>query len=312
MAFKRPENKIVPVDLNAVTAQDVEKKIIESVRRFATRQDNWAAADKNTSFLGHITGMGVESSNRVDITMAIERQFLTRLTRRVPAGDSGGFRLEPGELGKLTILEGEDTFAATPGLAVKMLMDLGHMPKDEGYLRDVVSFANVLVVGEGYRLEDSLRRALARSERAPDDNARADSLANVRALCEQTRGFLKNASDPAQIHRLRREASMREEAAVKELQAELEDISQKLKTLPEGAQPEAMEALRSRQTALRLRAPTANLSLQIAKKVSQDCAHWSTADEARLGQVCAALNAALACADDLLKRNPACSSATIS
>src|SRR5882724_7478463 len=144
MAFKRKETVIEAIDLNTITPDDAEKRIIAGVKKYATNETNWSNADANTPYLGHIIGMGIESSNLADITMSIERQFLTRKTTRVPLSEgSSDFRLEDGELGKLRILDGQDALAATSGLSIKMLMDLGHMPKNDGYLAKVVSFAYI-------------------------------------------------------------------------------------------------------------------------------------------------------------------------
>ena len=108
MAFTRSATTVQPVELSTLSPSEVERRIIQGVRRFATRQDNWASADKNTPFLGTITGMGIESANLVDITMFIERQFLTRKTKRVfEEGDDrdpdGGLRArtarDPGRRG---------------------------------------------------------------------------------------------------------------------------------------------------------------------------------------------------------------------
>jgi len=84
MSFKRKDAVVEASDLRQITASQAERKIIDAVRKYATRQDNWSQADKNTSFLGSVTGMGIESSNQVDIVMNIERLFLTRKTKRVP------------------------------------------------------------------------------------------------------------------------------------------------------------------------------------------------------------------------------------
>src|SRR5271169_5429166 len=135
MAFKRKETVIEATDLNTISPDDAEKRIIAGVKKYATNETTWSNADANTPYLGHIIGMGIESSNLADITMSIERQFLTKKTARVPVAEgSSEFRLEYGELGKLRILDGQDSLAATPGLSLKMLMDLGHMPKGEAYL----------------------------------------------------------------------------------------------------------------------------------------------------------------------------------
>src|SRR5687768_2725300 len=122
MAFKRKETVIEAVDLNAISPDEAERKIIAGVKKYATNEANYSKADANTPYLGHVIGMGIESSNLADITMSIERQFLTTLTKRVPVSEgSSEFKLEPGELGKLRILEGQDALAATPGLSIKML-----------------------------------------------------------------------------------------------------------------------------------------------------------------------------------------------
>src|SRR5207248_302905 len=121
MAFKRKETVVEATDLNTISADEAEKRIIAGVKKYATNEANFSAADANTPYLGHIIGMGIESSNLADITMSIERQFLTKMTTRVPVTDgSADFRLEAGELGKLRILDGQDALAATPGLSLKM------------------------------------------------------------------------------------------------------------------------------------------------------------------------------------------------
>jgi hypothetical protein len=132
MAFMRKQAVIEATDITTISPKKTEKKITAGVKKYATNEANYAKADGNTPYLGHIVGMGIESSNLADITMSIERQFLTKLTTKVPVSEgSGDYKLVPGELGKLRILDGQDALAATPGLSVKMLMDLGHMPKNE-------------------------------------------------------------------------------------------------------------------------------------------------------------------------------------
>jgi hypothetical protein len=270
MAFKRTETAIEPMDLTAATAAVVERRIIDGVRRYATHQDNWTRADKNTPFLGQITGMGIESANLVDITMSIERQFLTRKTKRVPVGTEGSaFRLEDGDLGKLTILEGQDTYAATPGLAVKMLMDLGHMKRDDKYLEDVVSFAYVVVVGEAYRLNETVRKTMRKLGSANEPAARQEILANLKALIDQARGYAEALADPAAVVRARREAYNREREDVAGLETQLAAVSEKLKQVALSDDTGATDKLRAEQTSLRLRLNTNRVRLRVAEEVSK-------------------------------------------
>ena len=142
MAFMRKQAVIEALDINTITPDDAEKRITAGVKKYATNEVNFAAADANTPYLGHIVGMGIESSNLADITMSIERQFLTKMTTKTPVAEgSAEYKLTVGELGKLRILDGQDALAATPGLSVKMLMDLGHMAANAAYLEKVMSFA---------------------------------------------------------------------------------------------------------------------------------------------------------------------------
>jgi hypothetical protein len=270
MAFKRTETAVPAVDLKTLTPEQAEKRIVEGVRKYATNHDTWTKADKNTPFLGSITGMGIESANLVDITMSIERQFLTRKTRRVPI-EAGGtaFRLEDGELGPLMILEGQDAFAATPGLAVRMLMDLGHMQRDEEYLKDVVSFAYVVVVGEAHRLNETLRKTVRKLGSAADPAARQEIVANLRALADQARSYSDALVNPASVVSARREAYGREKGEVEELEAQLTEVTAKLKVVAVSDDTGASDKLRSQQTSLRLKLNANRARLRVAEEVAR-------------------------------------------
>ncbi len=199
MAFKRKEATIEATDLNTITPEEAEKRIIAGVKKYATNEGNWSKADANTPFLGHIIGMGIESSNLADITMSIERQFLTKKTKRVPVSEgSAEFKLEDGELGKLRILDGQDATAATPGLSIKMLMDLGHMPKDDAYLGKVVSFAYIAAVGDGYKLNDALRKVLAKMDKLSGPE-REEAALNLKSMVEQAKTYSAQLAEPAAL-----------------------------------------------------------------------------------------------------------------
>ena len=291
MSFKRKESAVQAVDLHTLTPADVERRIIDAVRKYATRQDHWSTADKNTSFLGSVTGMGIESSNQVDIVMNIERLFLTRKTKRVPINGGPEFRLEDGELGKLVILDGQDIFSATPGLAVKMLMDYGHMPKDERYLVDVVSFAYVVVIGATYRHNDLLLKTLSKAERAQDTASRRDAAANLRALVEQAKEALASLSDPRELARVRREAFDKEKAEFDAVQREAAQIAEKIKELSASPEAATLDSLRSKQAELRLRLDSKRLMLRVTEKVASECGVRSAIEEAKVRDAAAVLSA---------------------
>jgi hypothetical protein len=270
MAFKRSENTVEPLDLTRAKPAEVERRILDGVRRYANNTENWSRADKNTPFLGTIIGMGIESANLVDITMSIERQFLTRKTKRVPVGEDGSaFRLEDGELGKLVILEGQDACAATPGLAVQMLMAHGHMPVDEGYLKDTVSFPYVVIIGEGYRLMDSLRKLLGKLDKIQDPQSRAEAVSNLSALVEQAKGYIAALADPMDLARQRREAFAKEKAQIVELERDLEEIAGRLAEVSATSDTAALEQLRARQVAMKLRLNTSRVKLRVSEEVAR-------------------------------------------
>jgi len=286
MAFKRTETLIDPMDLSEARPAEVERRIRDSVRKYATNQENWENADKNTPFLGHLIGMGIESANLVDISMAIERQFLTRKTKRVPASEDGSaFRLEDGEgpAGKLLILEGQDAYAATPGLAVKMLMDCGHMATDADYLKDVVSFPYVVVIGEGYRLYDAIRKLLGRIEKIEDPRNRAEAISNLKALFDQAREYAATVQDPATLARSRREAYEKEKAQVVAIEEELARVTGELsEALSSSDAAAAAEQLRGKQVALRLRLNTGRLKLRVAEEVARHSGLRNLVEEAKI------------------------------
>ncbi len=268
MAFKRRETTVEAVDINTVTPKDAEKGIIAGVRKYATNEANWSSADANTPYLGSIIGMGIESSNLADITMSIERQFLSRKTKRVPIDEAGTeFRLEDGELGKLRILEGQDALAATPGLSVKMLMDLGHMPADAAYLQTVASFATITALGDGYKLNESLKKNLARIEKLAGAE-RGDAVANLRSLESQARTFDGLIADPAALAASRQKTLAQDQASTQALQDELGVANEKLKGVTASDDASRVSALRNEAAEIKTR-----LKLMQAKlRVSQESA----------------------------------------
>ena len=285
MAFKRNEASVQAVDLNELTPDQAEKKIIDAVRKYATRQDNWEKADKNTSFLGNVTGMGIESSNHVDIVMNIERLFLTRKTKRVPINGGPEFRLEDGELGKLVILDGQDIFSATPGLALKMLMDYGHMSRNEKYLEDVVSFAYVVVIGATCRLNDSLLKNLAKLEKIEDVDSRREAVQNIKKLLDQAKTTLGTLKDPQELARSRQEAYANEKRDYDAVHAEADRLAERLKELSSTADTAALDQLRSKQAELRLRLDSKKLMLRVTEKVAESCGSRSPIEEAKVQEV---------------------------
>jgi hypothetical protein len=227
--------------------------------------------------------MGIESSNLADITMSIERQFLSKRTKRVALPD-GTARLEEGDLGPLRILSGQDATAATPGLAVKMLMEHGHMKTDEAYLKGVVSFGHIIAVGDGYRLNDSVQKVLSKAEAGG-----GDASANLKALGEQARSYAALLADPEALARARREAFEKEKAQIEELRKELDAANRGLKELEAQPNEQAMVTLRSKQAELNTRHKAAAARLRVAEEVARGVAKRGPAEQERIEKVRQAL-----------------------
>jgi hypothetical protein len=291
MGFARKEATIEAIPLEQLSPSDVEKKIIEGVKRYATKNENWARATKNTPFLGQIIGMGIESANLVDITMSIERQFLTRKTKKVPINVEGNeFRLEDGEIGKLMILEGQDTFAATPGLAVKMLMELGHLPTDSSYLEDVMSFAYIVIVGEGYRLNDSLMKLSLRIDKAPDENTKAEWLQSLREQIRIAREYVGTVGDPARLAKTRMQAYEEEKERYESLCKEIQTMGDRTVSMNDSER----EVFKSKLAALKLRSNKNRMILRVVESVAKDCGHRSLLEENEVQKIKAKLESTLA------------------
>lgn len=285
MAFKRKETVVEATDLNTITAAEAEKRIIAGVRKYATHEANWSKADANTPFLGHIIGMGIESSNLADITMSIERQYLTRMTKRVPvAPDSTEFRLEEGELGKLRILDGQDALAATPGLSVKMLMDLGHMPVDAAYLETVVSFAYIAVLGDGWKLNEALRKAMARLEKLVPPE-RDEALANLKTLVAQAKSYEALLADPTILAAARRKSYEADKTAHDALANELLMATEKVAGATAANDSARLAAVRAEEAEIRTRLKMSLAKLRVSAEVAAQAGRRSPVESAKVEEV---------------------------
>jgi hypothetical protein len=228
--------------------------------------------------------MGIESSNLADITMSIERQFLTKKTKRVPLSEgSAEFRLEDGELGKLRILDGQDALAATAGLSIKMLMDLGHMNADAGYLDKVVSFTHVALIGDGYKLNDALKKTVARVEKLAGAE-REDALANLKSLILQAKAYLGQLADPAKLADARKKVYDGDKATCDALASELKVAEDKLKGLG-SADPARSAAVQSEIAEIKTRLKLSSAKLRVSSEAVNDAGRPSAAATAKIEEI---------------------------
>ena len=279
MAFMRKQAVVEAVDVNTLTPEDTEKRITAGVKKYATNEANYAAADANTPYLGHIVGMGIESSNLADITMSIERQFLTKMTTKTqnPSGSAAEYTLTAGELGKLRILDGQDALAATPGLSVKMLMDLGHMPKNDGYLEKVMSFAYVMATGDGWKMADALKKMAGKAEK----------------LAGAERG------DASKLAASKTKAYTNDKGGFDALTSELNLTLDKIKGVSAGGDAAALAKLRSEEAEIRTRLKMSAAKLRVSQEVSEAAGKRRAIEDTKVAAVRAAISEAAALAEKL-------------
>lgn len=299
MAFKRKETVVEATDLNTISADEAEKRIIAGVKKYATNEANFSKADANTPYLGHVIGMGIESSNLADITMSIERQFLTKMTTRTPVdGGSGEYKLTAGELGKLRILEGQDALAATPGLSIKMLMDAGHMPKNDEYLKKVVSFAYIAALGDGWRMNDSLKKLVAKIERLSGPE-REEAVSNLKTMVEQAKTYDSQLADAAVLAAARRKTFENDKAAHDALSRELDVTLDKIKGASASNDASLLAKLRSEEAEIRTRLKMAAAKLRVSQEVAEQAGNRKPVEQQKVDELRKALAETIAAAGKL-------------
>ncbi|MDX6770907.1 MAG: hypothetical protein SF051_15340 [Elusimicrobiota bacterium] len=299
MAFMRKQATVEATDLNTITPQDAEARITAGVKKYATNEANFAKADGNTPYLGSIVGMGIESSNLADITMSIERQFLTKMTTKVPLAEgSAEFKLAPGELGKLRILDGQDALAATPGLSVKMLMDAGHMPKNDAYLEGVVSFAYIMACGDGWKMADALKKMAAKAEKLSGAE-RAEAAANLKTLAAQAKDYDATLADAAKLAASKLKTFNNDKAAFDALSSELNMTLEKIKGLSAGGDAAALAKLRTEEAEIRTRLKMSAAKLRVSQEVAEAAGKRRPVDQQKVDAVRAALQEAVSAAEKI-------------
>jgi len=299
MAFMRKQAVVEALDINTITPDDAEKRITAGVKKYATNEANFAAADANTPYLGHIVGMGIESSNLADITMSIERQFLTKMTTKVPLSEgSAEFKLTAGELGKLRILDGQDALAATPGLSVKMLMDLGHMNKNDAYLEGVMSFAYVMACGDGWKMADALKKMAGKAEKLAGSE-RAEALANLKTLIAQAKDYDGLLADASKLAASKSKAYQNDKGGFDALNSELGLTLDKIKGVSAGGDAAALAKLRGEEAEIRTRLKMSAAKLRVSQEISEAAGKRRAIEDKKVAEVRAALSAAVSSAEKL-------------
>ncbi|MBI5247062.1 MAG: hypothetical protein HY923_07760 [Elusimicrobia bacterium] len=299
MAFMRKQAVVEALDINTITPDDAEKRITAGVKKYATNEANFASADANTPYLGHIVGMGIESSNLADITMSIERQFLTKMTTKTPVTEgSSEYKLTAGELGKLRILDGQDALAATPGLSVKMLMDLGHMAKNDAYLEKVMSFAYVMATGDGWKMADALKKMAGKAEKLAGAE-RSEALANLKTLISQAKDYDALLADSSKLAASKQKAYVNDKGGFDALSSELNLTLDKIKGASTGGDAATLAKLRGEEAEIRTRLKMSAAKLRVSQEVSDAAGKRRAIEDKKVAEVRAALQSSVSAAEKL-------------
>mgnify|MGYP001610994395 CR=1 FL=1 len=299
MAFMRKQAVIEAIDLNTITPEDAEQRITAGVKKYATNEANYAAADANTPYLGHVVGMGIESSNLADITMSIERQFLTKMTTKVPLAEgSAEFKLAAGELGKLRILDGQDALAATPGLSVKMLMDLGHMAPSAPYLDKVMSFAYVMACGDAWKMADALKKMAAKAEKLAGTE-RDEAVANLKTLAAQAKEYDATLADASKLAASKGKSYQNDKGGYDALTGELNITLDRIKGLSSGGDGAALAKMRGEEAEIRTRLKMSAAKLRVSQEVAEAAGKRRVVEDKKVAEVRAALKEAASVAEKL-------------
>ncbi|MEK7232406.1 MAG: hypothetical protein AAB268_01210 [Elusimicrobiota bacterium] len=299
MAFMRKQSVVEAVDVSTLTAEEAEKRITAGVKKYATNEANYAVADANTPYLGHIVGMGIESSNLADITMSIERQFLTKMTTKVPLSEgSSEYKFKAGELGKLRILDGQDALAATPGLSVKMLMDLGHLPRNDAYLEKVMSFAYVMATGDGWKMADALKKMAGKADKLAGAE-RGEAIVNMKTLVAQAKDYDLLLADAAKLAASKAKAYANDKGGFDALTSELNLTLDKIKGVSSDGDAAALAKLRGEEAEIRTRLKMSAAKLRVSQEVSEAAGKRRSIEGKKVDEVRAALQEAVTLAEKL-------------
>ncbi len=296
MAFMRKQAVVSAVDLDMLAPEVAEKSIIAGVKKYATNEANFAAAGANTPYLGHIVGMGIESSNLADITMSIERQFLTKMTAKVYSAEGAAdFTLAAGELGKLRILDGQDALAATPGLSVKMLMDLGHMKKNDVYLETVMSFAYVMATGDAWKMAAALKKTTLKAENSTGTERDAVRL-NLKTLAAQAQDYDALLADSAKLAASKSKAYLNDQSGCDALNIELDLTLAKLKGISADGDSAALAKLRGEEAEIKTRLRMSTAKLRVSREVAEAAGKRRQVENAAVSSARTALQQAMSSA----------------
>jgi hypothetical protein len=177
-------------------------------------------------------------------------------------------------------------------------MDLGHMPKNESYLSQVVSFAYIIAVGDGWKMADALKKMTAKVEKL-SGSERAEAIANAKALATQAKEYDALLADPAKLAAAKQKTYNNDKMAFDALNNELTMSLDKIKGLSTGGDAAALAKLRTEEAEIRTRLKMSAAKLRVSEEVAHAAGSRKPVEEAKVAEVRKALQESVAQAEKL-------------
>ncbi|HAZ07168.1 MAG TPA: hypothetical protein DCZ01_01295 [Elusimicrobia bacterium] len=177
-------------------------------------------------------------------------------------------------------------------------MDLGHMPRNEVYLKNVMSFAYVIAVGDGWKMADALKKMAAKAEKLAGAE-RAEAMVNLKTLAAQAKDYDAVLADPAKLAAAKQKTFASDRAACAALDNELAVVHDKIKGLSAGGDAAALAKLRTEEAEIRTRLKMSAAKFRVSSEVAEAAGRRRPIEDAKVDSVRRALQEAVALAEKI-------------
>ena len=169
-----------------------------------------------------------------------------------------------------------------------MLMDFGHMPANPAYLERVVSFAYTSVIGDGYKMNEGLKKALARHEKLAGTE-RDEAAANIKALAASAKAYDSLLADTAALAAARGKSFEADKTAHAALTGELTMASEKLAGATASNDAARVAALRTEEAEVKTRLKMSAAKLRVSGEGAAQAGKRSAVEAGKVQEVRALL-----------------------
>jgi hypothetical protein len=174
-----------------------------------------------------------------------------------------------------------------------MLMDHGHMTKNDAYLTKVVSFAYIAAVGDGYKMADALKKMAAKIEKLSGPE-RDEAAANLKTMAAQAKSYDEQLADAAKLAAARQKTYANDQAGYDALKNELDVVVDKIKGASASNDAARVASLRAEEAEIRTRLKMSGAKLNVSREVAQQAGKRSPVEQAKVDELRKILADALA------------------